>query len=49
MPEMRENEGVRMQKNRDSARNSRQRKKIYISLLERKVEDLNSQIEGLRQ
>jgi uncharacterized protein YggL (DUF469 family) len=38
-----------MQKNRESARNSRQRKKLYIGLLEKKVEDLNGQIEGLRQ
>ncbi|CAD8130777.1 unnamed protein product [Paramecium sonneborni] len=43
------NEDLQMQKNRESARNSRQRKKLYIGLLEKKVEDLNGQIEGLRQ
>ncbi|CAD8196339.1 unnamed protein product [Paramecium octaurelia] len=44
-----DNEDLKMQKNRESARNSRQRKKLYIGLLEKKVEDLNGQIEGLRQ
>lgn len=44
-----ENDDLKMQKNRESARNSRQRKKLYIGLLEKKVEDLNNQIEGLRQ
>lgn len=43
-----ENDEMKMLKNRESARNSRQRKKLYIGLLERKVEDLTSQIEGLR-
>ena len=31
------NGGNRLKKNRESARNSRQRKKIYIDLLENKV------------
>ncbi|CAD8121015.1 unnamed protein product [Paramecium sonneborni] len=44
-----DNEDLKMLKNRESARNSRQRKKLYIGLLEKKVEDLNGQIEGLRQ
>jgi hypothetical protein len=35
-------EEIKMQKNRESARNSRQRTKLYIGLLEKKVEDLNS-------
>ena len=35
-----------MQRNRESARNSRERKKIYIKLLENKVEELSANIEN---
>ncbi|CAD8135576.1 unnamed protein product [Paramecium octaurelia] len=44
-----ENEDQKMIRNRESARNSRQRKKLYINLLEKKVEDLNQAIEQLRK
>ncbi|CAD8131888.1 unnamed protein product [Paramecium pentaurelia] len=43
-----ENEDQKMIRNRESARNSRQRKKLYINLLEKKVEDLNQAIGQLR-
>lgn len=35
----------KLAKNRESAKNSRKRKKIYIELLENKVNYLNSKIE----
>ncbi|EAS02819.2 bZIP transcription factor (macronuclear) [Tetrahymena thermophila SB210] len=38
-------EGKKVMKNRESARNSRQRKKIYIELLEKKISELTNQIE----
>ncbi|EAR85543.2 bZIP transcription factor (macronuclear) [Tetrahymena thermophila SB210] len=38
-------ENKRLKKNRESARNSRQRKKIYIDLLEKKVTELTKEIE----
>ncbi|CAD8142581.1 unnamed protein product [Paramecium octaurelia] len=44
-----ENEDQKMIRNRESARNSRQRKKLYINLLEKKVEDLNQAIGQLRK
>lgn len=34
----------RLAKNRESARNSRKRKKIYIELLENKVKELTEQL-----
>lgn len=37
----------KLAKNRESARNSRKRKKIYIELLENKVHELTNQIEEL--
>ncbi|CAD8117206.1 unnamed protein product [Paramecium sonneborni] len=39
----------RLAKNRESARNSRKRKKIYVELLENKVKELTEQIKQLEQ
>lgn len=38
-----------MERNRESARNSRQRKKMYIELLESKVNQLTSEIDDTKQ
>eukprot|EP01017_Pseudomicrothorax_dubius_P051019 TRINITY_DN974_c0_g1_i4.p1 TRINITY_DN974_c0_g1~~TRINITY_DN974_c0_g1_i4.p1 ORF type:complete len:425 (+),score=90.32 TRINITY_DN974_c0_g1_i4:58-1332(+) len=39
----------KLERNRESARNSRKRKKIYIELLERKVVELNEENQNLRK
>lgn len=39
----------KLAKNRESARNSRMRKKIYVDLLEKKVEQLTQELEAARK
>ena len=38
---------MRLAKNREAAKNSRNRKKVYIELMENKVQELNEQISKL--
>jgi hypothetical protein len=38
-------ENIKLLRNRESARNSRKRKKIYIQLLENKVEELTKELD----
>lgn len=39
----------KLAKNRESARNSRKRKKVYIELLEKKVEELSQELFAARK
>lgn len=39
----------RLAKNRESARNSRKRKKIYYDLLEKKISEMSDECENLRE
>jgi predicted nucleic acid-binding Zn-ribbon protein len=40
---------VKLARNRESARNSRKRKKIYIELLEKKVDQLTNELNQTRK
>jgi len=40
---------VKLARNRESARNSRKRKKVYIELLEKKVEQLTQELAQTRK
>ena len=40
---------VKLARNRESARNSRKRKKVYIELLEKKVESLTNELATTRK
>lgn len=40
---------LKLAKNRESARNSRKRKKMYYDLLEQKVQDLQDEVDRLKE